>query len=72
VLVEGGGETITACICTGLADRLVVFVAPKVLGKGTDSVNELNITDLDKAVRLSFERVHRSGEDIIIEAKVMK
>ena len=70
VLVEGGGETITTCICTGLADRLVVFVAPMVLGKGTDSVNELNITDLSKAVGLTVERVYRSGGDIVIEAKV--
>ena len=70
VLVEGGAEIITSCICTGLADRLVAFVAPKVLGKGTDSVNELNITDLSKAVGLTFRKVYRSGEDIVIEAKV--
>jgi diaminohydroxyphosphoribosylaminopyrimidine deaminase/5-amino-6-(5-phosphoribosylamino)uracil reductase len=70
VLVEGGAETITSFLRLGLADRLVVFIAPKVLGKGTDSVGELNITDLSQAFRLTFEKVSRAGEDIVIEAKV--
>jgi len=70
VLVEGGAETITSFLRLGLADKLVVFIAPKMLGKGTDSVGELNITDLSKALKLSFERVYRSGEDIVVEARV--
>ncbi len=70
VLVEGGGKIITSFLRLGLADRLVVFIAPKVLGKGTDSVNELNITDLNKALKLSINRIYRSDDDIIIEAKV--
>ena len=70
VLVEGGAETITSFLRLGLADKLVVFIAPKILGKGTDSVGELNITDISKALKLSFERVYRSGEDIVIEARM--
>jgi len=70
VLVEGGAETITSFLRLGLADKLVVFIAPKILGKGTDSVGELNITDISRALKLSFERVYRSGEDIVVEARV--
>jgi len=70
VLVEGGAETITSFLRLGLADRLVVFIAPKMLGKGTDSVGELNITDISRALKLSFERVYRSGEDIVVEGRV--
>ena len=47
-----------------------VFIAPRILGKGTDSVGELNITDISKAVKLSFTRVYRSGEDIVVEARM--
>lgn len=70
VLVEGGAETITSFLRLGLVDRLVVFIAPKVLGRGTDAVGELNITDISRAVKLTFERVYRSGEDIVVEAWV--
>ncbi|MCK4274347.1 MAG: bifunctional diaminohydroxyphosphoribosylaminopyrimidine deaminase/5-amino-6-(5-phosphoribosylamino)uracil reductase RibD, partial [Dehalococcoidales bacterium] len=70
VLVEGGGEIITSFLRLGLADKLVVFIAPKILGRGTDSVGELNITDISKTLKLSFERVYRSGEDIVVEARV--
>lgn len=70
VLVEGGGEVITSFLRQGLADRLVVFIAPKILGRGIDSVGELNITEISRAIRLSIERVYRSGEDIVIEARV--
>lgn len=70
VLVEGGGETITSFLRLGLADKLVAIIAPKILGKGTDSIGELNITEISKAVKLSFEKVYRSGEDIVVEARV--
>ncbi len=70
VLVEGGAATITSFLRAGLADRLVVFIAPKVLGTGTDSVGELNITDISKAIKLTYEKVYRSGEDILVEARV--
>jgi diaminohydroxyphosphoribosylaminopyrimidine deaminase/5-amino-6-(5-phosphoribosylamino)uracil reductase len=71
VLVEGGAETITSFLRLNLADKLVVFIAPKILGKGTESVGELYITDVRKALKLSFERVYRSGEDIVVEGRRM-
>ncbi|MBA7688360.1 hypothetical protein ES703_96840 [subsurface metagenome] len=70
VLVEGGAEIITSFLRLSLADKLVAIIAPKILGKGTDSVGELNITDISQAIKLPFERVYRSGEDIVIEARV--
>ena len=70
LLVEGGGEIITSFLRLGAADRLVVFIAPKILGKGIDSVSELDITDISLAIKLSIEKVYRSGEDIAIEARV--
>jgi diaminohydroxyphosphoribosylaminopyrimidine deaminase/5-amino-6-(5-phosphoribosylamino)uracil reductase len=69
LLVEGGGEVYTSFLRLGLADRVVAIIAPKILGKGTDTVGELNITDLSKALKLTFTRVYRSGEDIVVEGK---
>ena len=70
LLVEGGGDIITSFLRLGVVDRLVVFIAPKILGKGIDSVKELDITDISLAIRLHVERVYRSGDDIAIEARV--
>jgi len=70
VLVEGGAAVITSFLRLGLADKLVVFIAPKVLGTGTDSVGELNITDISKSIKLNYEKVYRSGEDIVVEGRV--
>ena len=69
LLVEGGAEVITSFLRLKLIDKLVVIIAPKILGKGTDSVGDLNITDLTKAYKLTFDKVYRSGEDIVVEGK---
>jgi diaminohydroxyphosphoribosylaminopyrimidine deaminase/5-amino-6-(5-phosphoribosylamino)uracil reductase len=70
LLVEGGGETITSFLRLGLADKVVVIIAPKLLGKGTTAVSELNITDLAKAYKMTFDKVYRSGVDIVVEGRV--
>jgi len=70
VLVEGGAETITSFLRQGLVDRLVAIVAPKILGKGTDSVGDLNITDVSRALKLDFIKSYRSGDDLVVEAKI--
>jgi len=70
ILVEGGGEIITSFLRLGLADRLVAFIAPKILGRGIDSVGELEIKDVTGALKLHIEKVYRSAEDVVIEARV--
>jgi riboflavin-specific deaminase-like protein len=69
LLVEGGAETITSFLGLNLVDKIIAIIAPKIMGKGTDAVGELNITDVSKALKLSFERVYRSGEDIVVEGR---
>ncbi len=70
LLVEGGSQVITSFLRLGLADRLVAIVAPKVLGKGIEAVSDLNINEVGKAIPLSFQRIYRSGVDLVIEARV--
>lgn len=69
LLVEGGGKVITSFLRLGLANKLVVIIAPKILGNGTDAVTDLNITDLANAYQLTFTKVYRSGEDIVVEGR---
>ncbi len=70
VLVEGGAETITSFLRLKLADRLVAFIAPKIMGKGKEAVGELNVADVGQALKLNFTKIYRMGEDLVIEAKL--
>jgi diaminohydroxyphosphoribosylaminopyrimidine deaminase / 5-amino-6-(5-phosphoribosylamino)uracil reductase len=68
LLVEGGGEVYTSFLKLGLVDKIVGIIAPKILGRGRDSVHELGITDINKALPFVFDKVFRSGKDIVVEA----
>lgn len=68
VLVEGGAGVITSMLRHNLADRLVVAVAPKIMGRGIEAVGELNICEVSRTLNLSFRKIYRAGEDIVIEA----
>ena len=54
----------------GLADRLVVAIAPRVMGSGTDAVNDLGITEVASAIRLERRAVHVAGDDVLIAGDV--
>ena len=69
VLVEGGAGLITSVLRDRLADRLLVIVAPRILGKGIEAVGDLDITDVRHALGLSFVKTFRSGDDLVIEAR---
>ena len=43
ILVEGGSKLATSFLKAGLVDKHYVFVAPKVIGSGTEAVGELGI-----------------------------
>ena len=65
-LVEGGARVITSFLSLGLADRLVVAIAPRVMGSGTDAVNDLGITEVASSIRLERRAVHVAGDDVLI------
>jgi len=68
VLVEGGATTITSFLRQGLADKVVAIMAPKIVGKGVETVEDLGILKVGRALKLSFDKIYRKGEDLIIEA----
>jgi diaminohydroxyphosphoribosylaminopyrimidine deaminase / 5-amino-6-(5-phosphoribosylamino)uracil reductase len=72
VLVEGGATTITSFIRQGLADKIVAIIAPKIVGKGVETVGDLGILKVGRASKLSFDKVYRKGEDVVVEASIGK
>ncbi len=70
LLVEGGAGVLTSFLRQGLADRIIAFVAPKLIGTGTEAVGDLGVEEVAKAVQLRFERSYRCGPDLVVEAGV--
>jgi diaminohydroxyphosphoribosylaminopyrimidine deaminase/5-amino-6-(5-phosphoribosylamino)uracil reductase len=71
LLVEGGGAVYTSFLRLGLVDKIVGIIAPKILGQGTDTVGNLDITDLANSIQLKFDKVYRSGDDIVVEGNMV-
>lgn len=72
LLVEGGAQVITSFLKNKLADRLVVITAPKIIGRGIETVGELGIDDMEDAIRIHLRRILKKEEDIIIDAAIIK
>ena len=72
VLVEGGARVITSVLENNLAQRIVVVIAPKIMGTGTQAVGDLNINRIDAAKKLAVQNIFKSGDDIIIDSRLQK
>jgi GTP cyclohydrolase II len=66
VLVEGGGCVITSMLRGRLVDRVVVAVAPILLGTGTEAVGDLGTSLVANGLRLRDRTVHQAGTDLLI------
>jgi riboflavin-specific deaminase-like protein len=70
LMVEGGAQLLTALLRGRLADRMVVTVAPKMLGSGIAAIGDLGISDLAAAYTLEHVSVTHYGVDIVIDGNV--
>jgi 5-amino-6-(5-phosphoribosylamino)uracil reductase/diaminohydroxyphosphoribosylaminopyrimidine deaminase/5-amino-6-(5-phosphoribosylamino)uracil reductase len=70
VLVEGGAGMITSLLRARLVDRLVVCVAPKILGAGIEAVGDLGICELARTLIMTDTSVTSCGADLILDSRV--
>ncbi len=70
IMTEGGSRLATNLFREGLANEIVLFMAPKILGAGIPWIRDLKISHLGKAIRLRNMRASMVGEDILIQADV--
>jgi riboflavin-specific deaminase-like protein len=70
VLVEGGAQMITALLQARLADRLVLCVAPKILGAGIEAVGDLGIRELARTLIMTDTSVTPYGVDLVLDGRV--
>jgi diaminohydroxyphosphoribosylaminopyrimidine deaminase / 5-amino-6-(5-phosphoribosylamino)uracil reductase len=69
VLIEGGSSLNSHAIEDGIVDKVLFFIAPKIIG-GRDSfpsVGGKTFRKLEDAYRLRDTKIHRVGEDFLIE-----
>jgi diaminohydroxyphosphoribosylaminopyrimidine deaminase / 5-amino-6-(5-phosphoribosylamino)uracil reductase len=67
VLVEGGAGIITALLGARLVNRMVVAIAPKIIGQGIEAVGDLGISKLSDALTFTSFKTERLGQDMIFD-----
>jgi riboflavin biosynthesis pyrimidine reductase len=72
LLVEGGAKVITSMLAARVVDRLVVGVAPTIMGRGTESVGALGVDRVIDGIRLTDRRVHTLPDDILLSWSVQQ
>lgn len=72
LLIEGGGTTHASAFNAGIVDKVMFFVAPRILG-GRDAVTPVEgpgIETVDEAIQLDHMTATPVGQDLLIEAYV--
>ncbi len=72
VLVEGGSKIITSFLKEKLVDRMIVVIAPLIVGKGLRSVKNLGREKIKEPVSFSSLEVYNSGSDLILDGLISK
>jgi len=70
VLMEGGGELFASAVREGLVDKVLAFVAPRLIG-GRDAPTPLEgdgVALIEQAIETRDWSVRRVGDDLLIEA----
>lgn len=68
VMIEGGPMLNSSVIRDKIADKLLIFTAPKIMGDGLGAIGDLGIKRINNAVRLKSIKAKKVGKDILIEA----
>jgi diaminohydroxyphosphoribosylaminopyrimidine deaminase/5-amino-6-(5-phosphoribosylamino)uracil reductase len=74
VLIEGGGATHASAFEAGVVDKVMFFIAPKIIG-GRDAVPAVGgagVSSMAEAIGLRDMKATPFGEDILIEAYVVQ
>jgi 5-amino-6-(5-phosphoribosylamino)uracil reductase/diaminohydroxyphosphoribosylaminopyrimidine deaminase/5-amino-6-(5-phosphoribosylamino)uracil reductase len=70
VLVEGGAAVITSALRQRLVNRLVVCIAPRVIGQGIEAVGDLHTRRLGEALAFRESRFEVLDDDVIFDGSL--
>lgn len=72
ILIEGGGKVNASALEMGLVDKVIFFIAPKIVG-GENAITPVEGEGIDRigeAIKLKNTKIKRFGEDILFEGYV--
>ena len=72
VIVEGGSAIHTAFLAAGLVDELNVYIAPVLLGAGTQAIGDVGIGTMADALRGQDVTLETLGVDCLVTAHLPK
>ncbi len=74
VLIEGGGTTLASAFEAGVVDKVMFFIAPKIIGgkEAVTAVEGVGAATMTDVVRLGDMKATPVGADLLIEAYVEK
>lgn len=70
VLIEGGEKVFTSALRAGVVDKLLVFVAPRLLGEGKGSIGDLGVYRMDDALPVREVKFRRVGPDLLVTGRL--
>lgn len=70
VLVEGGQGLITSLLREKLVDRIVICIAPKIIGAGIEAIGALGVDDLARALTFARATFRPLGADMIFDGVI--
>lgn len=69
LFVEGGPTLASAFLAAGLADELLVYLAPAVIGGPRTAVADVGVATIADALRYDFADLVRLGDDLLVIAR---
>lgn len=63
ILVEGGARMATSFLKAKLVDKIIIIIAPIIIGKGIDSIGELGISCINKSIKFRDFYRFQIGQD---------
>lgn len=69
VFVEGGPTVASAFLAAGLADEVLAYLAPTLLGGARTATGDLGVATIADQRRLTVRAVERLGDDLLVVAR---
>ncbi len=70
LMIEGGSQLNSSAIKAGIADKVLIFTAPKLIGNGLGAIGSLGIKKIDKAIKLKNITTRKIGKDLLVEGYI--
>ena len=70
VLVEGGSETLSSFLKAKLADKLTVFIAPKLLGGTRSPITQVLCQTPKKSPKIVWTTIKKFDDDFMLEGEL--